>query len=80
MTPDEYTEVYRRNVLAALDFDMIASKLAVMAKGSDVALLCYEKPGDLCHRHLVAEWLRGHGMQCAEWEKPTRMLLLPGLG
>ncbi len=21
-------------------------------------LLCYEKTGDFCHRHLVAEWLR----------------------
>lgn len=25
-------------------------------------LLCYEKPGEHCHRHLLAEWLnrRGH--------------------
>lgn len=24
--------------------------------GKDIALLCYEKPGDFCHRHLLAEW------------------------
>ena len=23
----------------------------------DIALVCYEKPGDFCHRHLVASWL-----------------------
>ena len=23
----------------------------------DIALLCYEKPGDFCHGHLFAEWL-----------------------
>lgn len=23
-------------------------------------LLCYEKPGDFCHRHLVREWLNEH--------------------
>ena len=25
--------------------------------GKDVVLLCYEKPPQFCHRHLVAEWL-----------------------
>lgn len=24
--------------------------------GPDVVLLCYEKPGQFCHRRLVAEW------------------------
>ena len=26
-------------------------------KDIDIALVCYEKPGDFCHRHLVADWL-----------------------
>ena len=25
--------------------------------GKDIVLLCYEKPPQFCHRHLVAEWL-----------------------
>ena len=25
--------------------------------GDDAVLLCYEKPGDFCHRRLVAKWL-----------------------
>lgn len=32
-----------------------------------VALICYEKPSDFCHRHLVAEWLRNYGVECKEW-------------
>lgn len=26
-----------------------------------IALICYEKPGDFCHRHLVADWLNNYG-------------------
>ena len=29
-------------------------------------LLCFEKPGDFCHRHILAEWLRSHGYECEE--------------
>ncbi len=36
-----------------------------------IALLCYEKPTDFCHRHLVAEWLRQNGIDCKEWEKTS---------
>ena len=36
----------------------------------DIALICYEKPDDFCHRHLVAEWFRNHGYKCEEWVKP----------
>ena len=32
-------------------------ELSAMTGGQDFALVCYEKPGDHCHRHLVAEWL-----------------------
>ena len=34
-----------------------------------VALICYEKPSDFCHRHLVAEWFRNYGVECKEWEE-----------
>ncbi len=36
-----------------------------------IALICYEKPTDFCHRHLVAEWLNQNGFKCEEykWEK-----------
>lgn len=35
-----------------------------------IALICYEKPGDFCHRHLLAEWLTSCGFECKEWVKP----------
>ena len=28
-----------------------------MSDNRDIALLCFEKPSDFCHRHLVASWL-----------------------
>ena len=35
--------------------------------GYSVALLCYEKPDDFCHRHLVADWLHKNGFSCEEF-------------
>ena len=32
----------------------------------DIALLCYERPGEFCHRHIVAEWLRNAGYEVEE--------------
>ena len=39
-----------------------------MAGTEDIALVCYEKPGDFCHRHLVADWLNEAGYQCEEYK------------
>ena len=32
-----------------------------------IALICYEKPTDFCHRHLVADWFNKNGILCEEW-------------
>ena len=32
-----------------------------------IALICYEKPSDFCHRHLVADWFNRAGIKCKEW-------------
>lgn len=34
----------------------------------DIALICYEKPSDFCHRHLVADWLNKNGFKCEEYK------------
>lgn len=47
-----YIEQYYKEVLDKLDPKEIYKEL-----GEDAVLLCYEKPGDFCHRHIVAEWL-----------------------
>lgn len=36
-------------------------------KVPEITLICYEKPPNFCHRHLVAEWLRQNGFECEEW-------------
>jgi hypothetical protein len=33
-----------------------------------IALICYEKTSDFCHRHLVADWLNKNGIECKEWQ------------
>jgi uncharacterized protein (DUF488 family) len=36
--------------------------------GQEAILLCWEKPGDFCHRGMVAEWLEEHlGIRVPEW-------------
>lgn len=34
-----------------------------------IALICYEKPLDFCHRKLVSKWLNDNGYKCEEWKK-----------
>lgn len=38
----------------------------------NIVLLCYEKPEDFCHRHLVADWLNSSKIlpyDIKEWRK-----------
>lgn len=40
---------------------------AKVAKTMDGRILvCYEKIGDFCHRHILARWLRDNGYECEE--------------
>jgi len=47
----EYVAEYKRDVLARLD------PAKVYAELTDAILLCWERPGEDCHRRLVAEWI-----------------------
>ena len=31
-----------------------------------IALICYEKPSEFCHRHLVSDWLKEYGIEVEE--------------
>lgn len=35
-------------------------------KYENSALCCFEKVGDFCHRHILADWLKSHGIQVEE--------------
>lgn len=48
---DRYVKLYYETVLNNVNAQELYEKF-----GEDAILLCYEKPDDFCHRHIVAEW------------------------
>lgn len=67
-TKDEmsYIRYYQNNILNALNPYDVLEDLRKLAGSDKVALVCYEKPGDFCHRHLVAKWLKRIGITVTE--------------
>ena len=68
-----YIEHFNEEVLKGLEASEVVMELKHLCGKSmytniDIVLLCYEKPEDFCHRHLVAEWLNQNGFRCKEWE------------
>ena len=61
LSREDYITMYRRDVLSKLDpFKVVRDLENLCGDAPGLVLLCYEKPGDLCHRHLLAEWLWQH--------------------
>lgn len=54
---DFYIKHFNEEVLDWLNPNSVYEALWSLSKGKDCVLLCYEPPGEFCHRHLVAEWL-----------------------
>lgn len=54
---DFYVEHFSKEVLDTLSREQVLKELEYLSGGKDIVLICYEKPGDFCHRHLVAVWL-----------------------
>jgi uncharacterized protein (DUF488 family) len=52
-----YSMRYVRQVLSLLNKENILEDLEHLSGGKDVALICFERPSDYCHRHLIAKWL-----------------------
>ena len=68
---DYYVKCFNEQVLSNLDPHMVILELGQLRGKSlwsniDICLICYEKPGEFCHRHLVAEWLESNGYICRE--------------
>ena len=55
---EDYTRRYQNEVLSNINPKYFLETVESYSGGRDVALCCFEKPGDFCHRHLLAEWLR----------------------
>jgi hypothetical protein len=55
-----YIHHFKNEVLSQLNPVGCVSELLNMVSdlnATKIALVCYEKPSDFCHRHLVAEWI-----------------------
>ena len=58
--PEEYTRRYKKDVLgehAAADVYRDLVRLAKWTLLNNIVLLCWERSGKFCHRHIVANWL-----------------------
>ena len=64
-----YVKCFKEQVTDKLNVDEVISdfKNLVQDENVDIVLVCYEKPSDFCHRHLVANWLTENGYPCQEW-------------
>lgn len=67
-----YIKCFQEQVLDKLNATDVILDLSRICKGfsvgeDNIALICYEKPTDFCHRHLVADWLNRNGVRCEEW-------------
>lgn len=63
----QYTLEFKREILDNLNKEEI--KEFLLSFTGDIILLCYEKSGDFCHRHIVAEWLTNEvGLETKEYK------------
>lgn len=68
LTDEEYIRMYRNDVLRLVDARSFIQDLERASRGMDVALCCFEKPGDFCHRHILAKWLNEQtGIEVSEF-------------
>ena len=80
---DYYIKCFNEQVLDKLNVEEVVKELddillnqtttvdcsGDLKKVPRIALICYEKPSDFCHRHLVADWLNANGIECKEFIK-----------
>ena len=59
LSEEWYIEQYHKTVLCALDPKLVIADLFSFYPDADViTLLCWERPGQFCHRHLIGKWLQ----------------------
>ena len=53
LSEEWYKEQYYKTILDKLDARQVYEEL-----GEDAVLLCWEKSGKFCHRHLITDWFQ----------------------
>lgn len=74
---DYYIQCFLAQVLAGQNPNEVVHELYALANTvtepgqivKDIALVCYEKSTDFCHRHLVSAWLFNAGWTCDEYKE-----------
>lgn len=56
MEPEKFIRLYRAQVLDSLDPMQVIREMG----GDNFIMVCWEPPGEFCHRRVVAAWLRKH--------------------
>ena len=75
MTEEKFTALYTADRLWTHTPSEIVDRIfGAVPNGMTPVLLCYEKSGDFCHRHILARWLTEGGYPCQELHEE---LLLP---
>jgi len=57
ISEEEYTRQYMAQITALFDPQALYVTLEYSFGGKDIALICFEKKGEFCHRRLLAEWM-----------------------
>jgi hypothetical protein len=68
MEPERFIPLYRAQVLDKLDPMQVIQDLG----GDNFIMLCFEPPGEFCHRRVVAAWMRKHTGVLVEEFNPKR--------
>lgn len=69
---EEYIKRYTKEILGNLDVQKFIMDLEIIAKDKDVALCCFEKPSEFCHRQLLAKFLNEKGIDVKEFSEPQK--------
>lgn len=68
-TTERYVERFKDEVISRVDPRQFFENLKSICGGKDVALCCFEKPDEFCHRHIVADWLNNSlGLSVCEFD------------
>ncbi|WP_237929960.1 hypothetical protein [Buttiauxella sp. S19-1] len=72
VSTSRYIELFQSEILAKLNPEHVWNELHVITGGVEPVLLCWEKPGEFCHRQLVARWFRRElGIAVEEYDPHT---------
>lgn len=59
LSKDAYVRRYRSEVLDSVNVHGVFERLAALSHGRDIVLCCFEPAGRFCHRHLLADYVKG---------------------